>query len=52
MVRHLFFALFMLLVATAPAREKPEDWLEVRTVNFVVISNANQKQAPGVADQV
>jgi tetratricopeptide (TPR) repeat protein len=40
-----FFALF------ATARDKQEDWLEVRSSHFVVVTNSNEKQARHVADQ-
>jgi tetratricopeptide (TPR) repeat protein len=51
MIRHFFFSFFILLVAATGARDKPEDWLEIRSAHFVVVSNANPKQAQNVADQ-
>ncbi|MGA9979503.1 MAG: DUF1570 domain-containing protein [Candidatus Sulfotelmatobacter sp.] len=47
----------ILLVATlcsavvAPARDKPESWVQVRSPHFIVVSNSNEKQARHVADQ-
>jgi tetratricopeptide (TPR) repeat protein len=35
----------------APARDKPENWVEVRSPHFSVVSNSNEKQARHVADQ-
>jgi Flp pilus assembly protein TadD len=35
----------------APARDKPENWVQVRSPHFIVVSNANEKQARRVADQ-
>jgi Flp pilus assembly protein TadD len=35
----------------APAWDKPENWVEVRSPHFVIVSNANEKQARRVADQ-
>ncbi len=51
MFRRLFFLLPLFLVATAPARDKPEDWMEVRSPHFVVVSNAGEKQTRNVAGQ-
>jgi tetratricopeptide (TPR) repeat protein len=47
----------ILLLATlcsavlAPARDKPENWVQVRSPHFTIISNSNEKQARRVADQ-
>jgi tetratricopeptide (TPR) repeat protein len=35
----------------APARDKPENWLEVRSPHSIVLSDSNEKQARQVADQ-
>src|SRR5580700_9627822 len=35
----------------APARDKPENWVEVRSPHFSVVSDSNEKQARRVADQ-
>ncbi len=47
------FLLLLLLFATAPApaRDKPENWLEVRTPHFTVVTNANEKTGRRIADQ-
>jgi Flp pilus assembly protein TadD len=47
---------FLLLVALssavpAPAWDKPENWVQVRSPHFVIVSNSNEKQARHVADQ-
>jgi tetratricopeptide (TPR) repeat protein len=42
------------LVFAAPAagaRDKPDDWLQVRSQHFVVATNGNEKQGRRVADQ-
>jgi tetratricopeptide (TPR) repeat protein len=47
----------ILLLATlcsavlAPARDKPENWVQVRSPHFTIVSNSNEKQARRVADQ-
>lgn len=45
----------MLLTIFAPllasARDKTENWLEVRSPHFIVVSNANEKQARHIVDQ-
>src|SRR5271165_163873 len=42
-----------LLIAAAPlaARDKPENWIEVRSQHFVVSTNSNEKQGRRIADQ-
>jgi Flp pilus assembly protein TadD len=35
----------------APARDKPENWVQVRSPHFLIVSNSNEKQARHVADQ-
>ena len=46
-------ALLLSLFATAlaPARDKPENWLEVRSQHFAVVTNANEKAGRRIADQ-
>jgi tetratricopeptide (TPR) repeat protein len=51
MCKRLFLLLALLLSLPAPARDKPETWIEVRSPHFVVISNSNEKQVRRVADQ-
>jgi len=51
MCRRLFFLVVVLSPLLAQAREKPENWVEVRSPHFSVVSNSNEKQARRVADQ-
>jgi hypothetical protein len=51
MYRRLFFLVVVLSPLLAQAREKPENWVEVRSPHFSVVSNSNEKQARRVADQ-
>ncbi len=46
-------ALFLLLLAArlASARDKPGNWLEVRSQHFTVLTNSNEKTARRIADQ-
>src|SRR5208282_3619338 len=46
-------ALFLLLLAgaLASARDKPENWLEVRSQHFTVLTNSTEKTARRIADQ-
>jgi len=37
--------------ALAPARDKPENWVQVHSPHFLVVTNSNEKQARRVADQ-
>jgi tetratricopeptide (TPR) repeat protein len=44
--------LILLLAAVlAPARDKQENWLEVRSQHFTVVTNANEKTGRRLADQ-
>src|SRR5580693_2374802 len=43
--------LLLLAAAPAPARDKAENWIEVRSPNFVVVTNSSDKQGRRVADQ-
>ena len=45
----LFLPLFA--AALASARDKPENWLEVRSQHFTVVTNANEKTGRRIADQ-
>jgi tetratricopeptide (TPR) repeat protein len=51
MSKCLFLALLVLATALAPARDKTENWIEVRSPHFTVITNSNEKQGRRVADQ-
>ena len=39
------------VAALAGARDKPEEWTEVRSQHFIVATNASEKQARHIADQ-
>ncbi|HMD17238.1 MAG TPA: tetratricopeptide repeat protein [Terriglobales bacterium] len=41
----------LLAVAQALAHDKPENWLEVRSQHFTVVTNANEKAGRRIADQ-
>jgi Tfp pilus assembly protein PilF len=43
--------LSLLAAASAPARDKPENWLEVHSQHFTVFTNANEKTGRRIADQ-
>ena len=43
--------LLLLAVALAPARDKSEDWLQVRSPHFTVVTNADEKTGRRIADQ-
>lgn len=55
MARHMPKKIFLLLTifaaAVVSARDKPENWLEVRSPHFTVLSNSSEKQARHIADQ-
>jgi tetratricopeptide (TPR) repeat protein len=51
MCRRLFLLVVVVSPLLAPARDKPENWVEVRSPHFSVVSNSNEKQARRVADQ-
>ena len=51
LIKSCILAVALLTRAQAVARDKSEDWLEVRSPHFVVASNAGEKQARKVADQ-
>jgi Tfp pilus assembly protein PilF len=51
MSKRLFLLLPVLAAALAPARDKPDNWIEVRSPHFVVTTNANEKQGRRIADQ-
>jgi cytochrome c-type biogenesis protein CcmH/NrfG len=50
--RIVLLVLFPLLAtALALARDKPENWLEVQSQHFTVVTNANEKAGRRIADQ-
>ena len=48
--RFLLLAI-LLSPALAVPRDKPENWVQVRSPHFVIVSNSSEKQARHVADQ-
>jgi tetratricopeptide (TPR) repeat protein len=51
MPKRLFLLLSLFAASLASARDKTENWIEVRSPHFVVLSNSSEKQACHVADQ-
>jgi tetratricopeptide (TPR) repeat protein len=47
----LLLLLFFLSASPASARDKAENWLEVRSQHFTVVTNANEKTGRRIADQ-
>jgi len=42
---------FLFAAVLASARDKPENWLQVRSQHFTVVTNANEKSGRRIADQ-
>jgi hypothetical protein len=51
MWKRIVLLLPLLAAGLAPARDKPENWLEVRSQHFTVVTNANEKTRRRIADQ-
>src|SRR5580700_3255109 len=51
MLKRLALLLLSLAAAPASARDRPENWLEVRSQHFTVVTNANEKSGRRIADQ-
>jgi Tfp pilus assembly protein PilF len=51
MSKHIFSLVALFAAVLACARNKPENWLEVRSPHFIVLSDASEKQARHVAGQ-
>jgi tetratricopeptide (TPR) repeat protein len=51
MSKRVLWLIPLLAVVTASGRDKAENWLEVRSQHFVVITNGNEKQGRHIADQ-
>ena len=49
--KRLFLLLSLFSASLASARDKTENWIEVRSPHFIVLSNSSEKQARHVADQ-
>jgi Tfp pilus assembly protein PilF len=52
MPRRFLLSFIIPFAALALAHGKPENWLEIRSPHFTVISNGSEKQARHVADQL
>jgi tetratricopeptide (TPR) repeat protein len=50
-VKRLLLVTLLFASALAPARDKPENWVEVRSPHFVVATNSSEKQGRRIADQ-
>jgi tetratricopeptide (TPR) repeat protein len=51
MWKRIVLLLPLFAAALAPARDQPENWLEVRSQHFTVVTNANEKAGRRIADQ-
>ncbi len=51
MSKRLFLLVPLLAAVLAPARDKSESWIEVRSPHFTVVTNSNEKQGCRIADQ-
>jgi len=51
MCKRPFLLVALFLPALATARDKPENWVQVRSPHFSIVCNSNEKQARHVADQ-
>jgi hypothetical protein len=51
MWKYTVLLVLLLFNPLAPARDKPESWLEVRSQHFTVVTNANEKTGRRIADQ-
>jgi len=51
MWKRIVLLLPLLSAALAPAHDKPENWLQVRSQHFTVVTNANEKTGRRIADQ-
>lgn len=44
MLPRLCFLLLLFAAAPTPARDKPENWIEVRSPHFTVVINSNESR--------
>ena len=51
MAKHFLLLTALFLPAIAPARDKPENWVEVRSPHFSVVTSSNEKTGRRIADQ-
>jgi len=50
-MRRILWLVLLVAVAPAAARDKTENWVEVRSQHFVVATDSNEKQGRRIADQ-
>ena len=51
MRKSIFLLLPLFIAAISSARDKPQNWIEVQSPHFLIITNGNEKQGRHVADQ-
>ena len=51
MSRRVVLSFIFFAATLAPAREKTENWIQVTSPNFVVVTNSSEKQGRRIADQ-
>jgi len=51
MWKHVALLLALLTPAPAPAGDKPENWLQIQSQNFTIVTNSNEKTGRRIADQ-
>ena len=51
MWKRIFPLLLLLSTAPTPARAKAEEWVEIRSPHFTVVTNSNEKTGRRIADQ-
>jgi tetratricopeptide (TPR) repeat protein len=51
MTKRIFLLVTLFAALLASGRDKPQNWLEVRSPHFIVLSDSSEKQARHVADQ-
>jgi tetratricopeptide (TPR) repeat protein len=51
MWKYVALLLALLTPALAPAGDKPENWLQIQSQNFTVVTNSNEKTGRRIADQ-
>ena len=47
-MRRILWLVLLFATALAPARDKAENWIEVRSPHFDVVTNSNEKQDAGL----
>jgi tetratricopeptide (TPR) repeat protein len=51
MRKSIFLLLPLFIAAISTARDKPQNWIEVQSPHFLIITNSSEKQGRHVADQ-